>query len=122
MSNDVLAAAFRKIGEGYYNAADVLFEGGDTLRTESGVLAAPVASEPLFPPFEPDVYEALPLPADAPGLGRCPTHGLPWTVKEAGVSKMGKAYQAFWRCDGKTDGQFCQKRPVKAWAEAHPAR
>ena len=122
MSDDILASAFRKIAEGYYNAADVLFESTDAVHVEPTVLGRPVASEPEFPPFEPVEYEALPLAADTPGLGRCPAHDRPWSVKAAGVSKNGKPYSAFWKCDGKEpDGTFCNRKPVKAWADAHPA-
>jgi hypothetical protein len=35
---------------------------------------------------------------------------------------MGKPYNAFWKCDGKDpDGTFCNRKPVKSWADAHPA-
>ncbi len=76
---------------------------------------------PEFPPTE---YEALPLPADAPGLGRCPRHNLPWSVKPAGTTQAGKQYGAFWRCAEKDDNAprgWCDKKPVRAWADAHPA-
>jgi len=118
--NERLAAAVRKVAEGLFEAADALFEGSDAA---APVLAAPVAvsAQPEFPPFTPEEsYEAVPLPADSPGLGRCPSHNLAWTVKEAGVSKMGKAYSSFWKCDGKTDGVYCNKKPTRAWADAHP--
>ena len=121
MNPEVIAKAYRAIGQGYYEAADVLLEAASA---PEAVLARPVAvSEmPDFPPFEvgEPVYEAIPLPSDAPGLGRCPSHGEPWSVKGAGVSKTGKAYTAFWKCDGKTDGVFCAKKPTRAWADAHP--
>jgi hypothetical protein len=44
--------------------------------------------------------------------GACPTHGTPWTYKEAGTSKAGKHYDGFWKCDGKLeDGSFCKEKP-----------
>lgn len=50
----------------------------------------------------------------------CPEHG-PWSVQPGGVSKnTGNSYNAFWKCDGKVDGEFCPNRPTKAWCETHP--
>jgi hypothetical protein len=128
VSNEQLATALRKIAEGLYEAADTLFGVSEAPTAPRAVSAAPgpIGNEipgPEFPPFEPTEsapYEPVPLPADTPGLGRCPSHNLAWTVKEAGVSKMGKAYNSFWKCDGKTDGVFCNKKPTRAWADAHP--
>jgi|GEM_PF-2099740 len=45
----------------------------------------------------------------------CPEHGLLWTLKPAGTSKAGKAYDAFWKCDGRTNDEFCKAKPTKAW-------
>lgn len=64
------------------------------------------------PPLKPQV--------DA-GLGLCPVHGVPWTVKEAGVSKAGKKYRAFWKCAVKDEDGFCDERPQPIWQDAHPA-
>jgi hypothetical protein len=50
--------------------------------------------------------------------GECPDHRTPWSFKPAGVSKMGKAYNAFYACGGKTDGQFCKRKPSIAWVNA----
>jgi hypothetical protein len=57
-------------------------------------------------------------------LGQCPTHQKAWTVKPGGVSKAGKPYGAFWKCgekDESTRSGFCDKKPVKAWEDTHPA-
>jgi hypothetical protein len=44
----------------------------------------------------------------------CPIHGVPFTYKEAGVSKAGKPYDGFWKCDGKLeDGSFCKEKPPR---------
>lgn len=48
------------------------------------------------------------------GPGACPAHGVPFTWKEGGVSKAGKAYDGFWKCGEKNaDGSYCDKRPPK---------
>lgn len=70
---------------------------------------------------------AAPAPAPVrqaaiPDPGVCPNHRTPWTVKPAGVSKAGKAYAAFHKCDGKNpDGTYCGAKPDFAWVKAHPA-
>jgi hypothetical protein len=53
-------------------------------------------------------------------LGVCPVHGVPWTVRPAGVSKAGKPYKAFWKCSERDANGFCDQRPAAAWADAHP--
>jgi hypothetical protein len=50
--------------------------------------------------------------------GECPDHRTAWQFKPAGVSKAGKAYNAFYACGGKTDGQFCKRKPSIAWVNA----
>ena len=50
--------------------------------------------------------------------GECPDHRTAWSFKPAGVSKMGKAYNAFYACGGKSDGQFCKRKPSIAWVNA----
>lgn len=54
-------------------------------------------------------------------LGECPVHQTAWVLKEGGISsKTGKAYKAFWKCDGKNaDGSFCQKKPALEWVRTH---
>jgi hypothetical protein len=53
--------------------------------------------------------------------GECPEHRTAWQLKPAGVSKMGKEYNAFYACSGKTDGQFCKRKPSIAWVNAQTA-
>jgi len=53
--------------------------------------------------------------------GECPDHRAPWSFKPAGVSKAGKPYNAFYACGGKTDGQFCKRKPSIAWVNAQSA-
>jgi len=53
--------------------------------------------------------------------GECPEHRTAWQFKPAGVSKMGKEYNAFYACSGKTDGQFCKRKPSIAWLNAQSA-
>ena len=125
MNSAKLAAALNTISVAFGELAEALIEAAHS-PAGSGPSLAVVPSDD-FPPFEPQdaptepVYEALPLPATAPGLGRCPSHALPWVVKPAGVSRAtGLAFTAFWKCDGKTDGTYCPKKPVKSWADAHP--
>jgi hypothetical protein len=56
-------------------------------------------------------------------LSKCPKHDRPWEIKPAGVSKAGKSYGAFYKCGAKdpdTRSGYCDKKPVKAWLDAHP--
>lgn len=56
-------------------------------------------------------------------LAQCPNHQKPWVIKPAGVSKTGKEYAAFYKCperDSSTRSGYCDKKPVKAWTDAHP--
>jgi hypothetical protein len=92
---------------------------------------AQVPSSPARPAARPtvvrddDPYTDLPpawedsKPVDPRDGGACPEHGIPWTLKPAGVSKAGREYDAFWKCDGKTDGEFCKAKPTKAWQARH---
>ena len=50
--------------------------------------------------------------------GECPDHRTAWQYKPAGVSKAGKPYQGFWSCGGKTDGQYCKRKPSLGWVNA----
>ena len=50
--------------------------------------------------------------------GDCPDHQIPWQLKPAGISKAGKAYDAFWSCTGRTDGQFCKRKPSIDWVNS----
>jgi hypothetical protein len=81
------------------------------------------------PVVEDDPYADLPPPWEAsdfkpsanPHEDVCPDHNVPWTLKEAGTSKAGKPYDAFWKCDAKTDGEFCRNKPSKQWQARHEA-
>lgn len=54
--------------------------------------------------------------------GECPDHREPWQRKPGGVSKAtGKPYQPFWACSGRTDGQFCKRKPAIEWVNAQAA-
>jgi len=51
--------------------------------------------------------------------GACPVHALPWTLKPAGVSKAGKAYNAFHTCTSRNaDNSYCSMKPPIAWLAA----
>lgn len=114
MNTSKVASALNTLSLGIAELAEALSDG-------TAPVLAPLAADEEVPEFPPIEYEALPIPADAPSLGKCPFHGTTWTVKAAGVSKTGKSYRAFWKCDGKDpDGTFCNRKPVKAWADAHP--
>ena len=115
-------AALNKIAEGIYELADAMFQ---------DAAGAPVVAQEPSPFVDlPDevfaaspTYEPVGIPAADPFLSVCPNHGTPWTVKAAGVSKAGKPYQAFFKCDGKNpDGTYCSKKPTREWADAHAAR
>lgn len=123
ISDEKTAAALRKIAEGIYELADAAFE------TAPSIVVAPRAildAMPDFPP--PDDYEVLPVhatPQNEPTLSRCPKHDMAWSVKAAGTTASGKPYSAFWKCSEKDDQGargYCERKPVKAWADAHPAR
>lgn len=76
-----------------------------------------------------DPYADLPNDWETPGYpapaarddeaDACPEHNLRWTLKPAGTSKAGKAYDAFWKCDGRTNDEFCKAKPTKAWQARH---
>lgn len=129
MSNAATKAALNKIAEGIYELADAMFQDAPGATTTAYVAPQTVTTVEASPFVDlPDevfaaTYEPVGIPAADPVLSVCPNHGTPWTVKAAGVSKAGKPYQAFFKCDGKNpDGAFCQKKPTREWADAHAAR
>jgi hypothetical protein len=79
-------------------------------------VASVKASQPSVSTSDPVIAAAL-LFAE----GECPEHRTAWQFKPAGVSKMGKEYNAFYACGGKTDGQFCKRKPSIAWVNAQTA-
>lgn len=84
----------------------------------------PVARTGLAGAGEADSPQPAPVPVQEQyvesRLGVCPVHGVPWTVRPAGVSKAGRKYSAFWKCSERDANGFCDKKPVAAWADAHP--
>ena len=84
--------------------------------------AVPSPARPFAAPVD-DPYADLPNEWEdhgkPTGEDTCPEHDIRWTLKPAGTSKAGKAYDAFWKCDGKTDGEFCKAKPSKAWQARH---
>lgn len=68
--------------------------------------------------FDDVPFPGAPLPAPsrplAAGPGDCPVHHVPFTWKEGGVSKAGKAYDGFYKCGEKNaDQSFCTQRPPR---------
>ena len=98
------AAAYRQIGQGFIALADAIDE--------------PSVAGPVSPVAEGPFLRAVPDDA----LGHCPIHGSAWTIKPAGVSKAGKPYSAFYKCDSRDGDTFCNEKPNPAWASAHPIR
>ena len=84
--------------------------------------AAPVANHDAL--MDAATRQALAREDEGPedAEDRCPEHGTAWTVKAAGNNKTtGKPYKAFWKCDGKTNGSYCNNKPSWDWVKAHPA-
>lgn len=95
------------------------------LELTSGEVGGPPPPAPLAAPQTAGAGPSSPAPAaafaaarpatgpgDPPGV--CPVHGTPWSWKAPGVSKAGKPYNGFWKCDGKDeDGNFCSERPPR---------
>ena len=121
MSNAAtLAKILRKLADAHYQAADELGELAASVAIEQPGAEAvpPVASAPAddLPPMagEPVAKSRDQLYAE------CPDHQRPWTVKEGGISKAGKPYKAFWKCNGTNpDGTYCNKKPDASWVRAH---
>ena len=129
MNTKRIAQAYEKIAEGY---AELALAYGDIDQPAAGGgvppqrAPAPVDDYDDLPPILDDYgkpVEAAPQAAEKPqntALGQCPTHRTAWTVKAGGISKNGKPYKPFWKCSGKTDGNYCNEKPTKAWADSHP--
>jgi hypothetical protein len=124
--------AFKRAGVAWGIARDLY---GDDAPAPAAVLNRPDEALPVAQVAEARqaataAYEAPPLPPgtvryqDIDDAGKCPDHGLPWTIKPGGISqsgpRAGQSYNAFYKCDGKTGNQFCKQKPPKAWADAHP--
>jgi hypothetical protein len=111
-SSDALrrCAALLGVGRSLYSSGT-----GTSLSVAPTPLSvAPVrASQPSLPTDDVAVAAAL-LFAE----GECPDHRTAWSLKPAGVSKAGKAYSAFYTCSGKSNGEFCKRKPSIAWVNA----
>lgn len=129
MNTKRIADAYEKIAEGFaalalaYGDIDQPVAGGAKSPLPS---PAPVAFDDDLPPLLDDYgtpVEAAPQAPESPkqaALGVCPVHRTGWTVKAGGISKAGKPYSAFYKCNGKTDDGYCKEKPTKAWADSHP--
>ena len=94
-----------------------LTAGGRVEQVEQLPAALPAVVQPLR--VEVDSYgnEVVVLPADLPkpepvqeGVPTC-SHGIPFTLQPAGVSKAGKAYKAFWQARHKVpSGEWCKEK------------
>lgn len=125
MNNAKLQSALNTLSLGIAELAEALAEGTGTTTADPAVTRHLVLDSSERGEFPPPEYEPLPFTSDqveSSALGRCPAHDRPWTVKAAGVSKAGKPYTAFFKCDGKDGDVFCPRKPVKAWADAHAAQ
>ena len=137
--NARIAKAYEKIAEGY---AELALAYGDIEQPGAGRAAvsprpapAPAGMAPSFddlPPMEEDAPQGIvaqvaqmtggtPVADPNSPLSRCPEHGEKWVVKPGGVSKAGKPYNAFWKCNQKNaDGSYCNQKPKPAWLAGHP--
>lgn len=123
------ADIYKQIADEHYKLADLYSQ----LASDTATTPAPASSAPSFDELPPDVYQgevpaAYDLPPDGVPrnsqqdtvLGECPVHFRAWTVKEGGISKNGKSYTAFWKCNGKNDdGSYCNKKPTPGWVKTH---
>jgi hypothetical protein len=119
----------KAIADEFYKLADLFNQlgaadaSGPARPDGAGAGASPspaLASSYEASPF--DEPASYPTRASVDVLSECPVHFRPWEVKEGGISKAGKPYNAFWKCNGKNDdGSYCSKKPTKEWAQAHPA-
>ena len=115
MTREAVASALDEAAEALARAAHALRgmePSAARADVQDRVPSRPAAAEAGVPP----------APASAP-LGLCPKHGIPWTVKAGGVSKAGKSYKAFWKCDSKDADEergYCQQKPEFGWVKTHP--
>lgn len=112
------------LADAFDAAAEALAQVAHELRASEQPASAGVPSSVPTP-----AVSAAGAPPPAPAapssaLGKCPKHGIPWSVKEGGVSRAGKAYSAFWKCNEKDPAEergYCQQKPDFGWAKTHPA-
>jgi protein gp37 len=109
-----VAHNLRVLAGHYELVADSIDAAIDTPSSEAATAAG--ASSPQAPAARPLQEQHV-----AAALGVCPVHRTAWTVKAGGISKAGKPYRAFHKCNGKNDdGSYCDQKPVKAWVDTHP--
>lgn len=113
MSRERLADAYDALAEAY---AQVAHELRGSIEPPSGGPdaghTAPAGAAGVAPP--------APAAPSSP-LGVCPKHKVGWTVKEGGISKLGKPYKAFWKCSERDDDGYCDQKPDRSWAATHSA-
>jgi hypothetical protein len=98
-------------------AAEALAEAAHALRGSE-----PDAARASVPAAEGSAPQPSAPAAPNAALGVCPVHRTAWTVKDAGISKNGKPYRAFWKCSERDEDGYCNEKPTKAWADSHPIR
>jgi len=76
------------------------------LRSRFGFVAVLAGFKPTPAEEMQDVFDKKVSTPDAEYF--CETHDRPLVIQPAGVSKQGKAYKAFWKCEEKVDGKFCK--------------
>lgn len=106
--------ALRRCGS-LFGVARYLYAGD---RAPAGRVSAPTATPVNRPQVQPAGHDTVVLKAamDIFGADNCPEHQQPWTKKPGGVSKAtSKPYAPFWACSGKTDGQWCKRKPAMDW-------
>jgi hypothetical protein len=113
-NRDKIANALREFGQAAYELADALLDQPATAAPEAGS-AHPAPADDL-----PDLPSEPAAKSRDQVFAECPVHFKPWTVKEGGISKAGKPYKAFWKCNGtNSDGTYCNKKPDASWVRAH---
>ena len=129
MNPEHLARGWALIAEGaqYLSMAYASNDAPASLPVASPAAGSPPpAAGPSFDELPPEGFGVGPVdeipmkPQVDAGLGKCPVHGKPWSVKPAGVGAKG-AYDAFWRCaDKNDDDSWCKQKPQKIWRDLHP--
>lgn len=123
MTRERLADAYEEQAALLTRLAEVTAQIAHELRgiEPAAARAAVPAAGVVSPPAPVLADPPLSAQVDA-GLGVCPIHGVHWTVKAAGVSKVGKPYEGFWKCAERDGDEFCTQKPQKIWRDTHPIR